>query len=97
MPQVRLGGEDLHKKQRKQTRHNQVNLLFNLILSAIPFSANHQNCPYQQESKKEDDPILWKFEQQVHTQKTGSNYKNLLYFPQKNRFTKHKQQTRSKG
>lgn len=39
VPQVRLSGEDLHKKKRKQTRHSQKNLFFNLFFSFF-FSAN---------------------------------------------------------
>jgi hypothetical protein len=62
MPQVRLGGEDLHKKQRKQTRYSQVNLFFNLFSSNL-FSANKQNCPHQQENTEEDNPTLRKVKQ----------------------------------
>jgi len=69
MPQVRLCGEDFHKKQRKQPCHSQVKLLFNLAFSATLFSANQQNRPYQQEGKEEDNPTVGKVKQEIHTHK----------------------------
>jgi len=68
VPKVRLGGEDLHKKKRKQSCHRQVNLLFNLS-SSLTLSDNKQNCPYQQESKEEDNPTRGKIKQEIHTHK----------------------------